>query len=171
MLIFTLSLACLPVLAQPRMMISMQIEDSVCPPDCPPPPEPRERKMLEAIRVTRMTDYLQLSNDQISKFFPKLKQMEEDQREMRRKHRVLVSQLEDLLVRKSGEKEIKAKLDSIDKLQKETFKNMERIHQELDTILTVQQRAMWRVFDENFDEEIRKMILQVKERGYRRMKP
>jgi len=171
-LISALLFIALQVMAQPRMMITMQIEDSVCPPECPPqPPEPRERRMLEAVRVTRMTEYLQLSNDQIAKFFPKLKQLEENQREMRRKHRALVVQLEELLVKKSNDKEIKAKLDSIDKLQKETFKNMEKMHLELDTMLTVQQRAMWRVFDENFDEEIRKMIIQVKENGYRRMRP
>jgi hypothetical protein len=159
----------LPIMAQPRMMITMEIEDSICPPECPPsPPEPRERRMLEAVRISRMTEVLKLTNDQISKFFPKLKQMEQDQREVRKKHRVMVAQLEELMAKKASEKDIKAKLDSIDKLQKETFRNMEKMHQELDTILTIQQRAMWRVFDENFDEEIRKMIIQVKEKKYRR---
>jgi len=126
--------------------------------------------MLEAVRVTRMTEMLKLSNQQISKFFPKLKQMEEDQREVRRKHRALVAQLEDLMIRKAKDQELKVKLDSLDKLQKETIKNMEKVHQELDAMLTVQQRAMWRIFDQNFDEEIRQMVIQVKEKRYRRVR-
>jgi len=170
MLILALSFISLPVLAQNRMMVMMQEYDSLCPPECPPPPEHRERRMLEAVRVTRMTEMLELSNQQISRFFPKLKQMEESQREVRKKHRALVVQLEELMIRKAKDQELKAKLDSLDKLQKETLKNMEKIHQELDAMLTIQQRAMWRIFDQNFDEEIRKMVIQVKEKRYRKVR-
>lgn len=168
-LILILLLISLPVVAQPRMMAMMQEYDSLCPPECPPP-EHRERRMLEAVRVTRMTEVLRLSHEQISIFFPKLKQMEDNQREVRKKHRVLVAQLEELMVRKARDKEIKAKLDSIYMLQRETFKNMEKIRQELDTMLTLHQRAMWRIFDENFDDEIRKMVIQIKEKRYRRVR-
>lgn len=163
-------LVSISVMAQTRMTITMQAYDSICPPEFPPPPEHRERRMLEAVRVSRMTEMLQLSNDQISKFFPKLKQLEDSQREVRKKHQVLVAQLEELMIRKAKDKEIKAKLDSISRLEKETFRNMEKIHQELDTMLTVKQRAMWRIFDQNFDEEIRRMVIQVKEQGYRRVR-
>lgn len=171
MLIFFLLVLSLSVMAQTRMTITMQAYDSICPPEFPPPPEHRERRMLEAVRVSRMTEMLQLSNDQISKFFPKLKQLEDNQREVRKKHQILVAQLEELMIRKAKDKEIKAKLDSINRLEKETFRNMEKIHQELDTMLTIQQRAMWRIFDQNFDEEIRRMVLQIKEKGYRRVGP
>lgn len=171
MLIFFLLVLSLSVMAQTRMTITMQAYDSICPPEFPPPPEHRERRMLEAVRVSRMTEMLQLSNDQISKFFPKLKQLEDNQREVRKKHQILVAQLEELMIKKAKDKEIKAKLDSINRLEKETFRNMEKIRQELDTMLTIQQRAMWRIFDQNFDEEIRRMVLQIKEKGYRRMGP
>jgi len=170
MLVLALLLISLPAMAQTRMTVMMQEYDSLCPPECPPPPEHRERRMLEAVRVTRMTEMLELSNQQISRFFPKLKQMEENQREVRKKHRALVAQLEELMIRKAKDKELKAKLDSLDKLQKETLKNMEKVHQELDAMLTIQQRAMWRIFDQNFDEEIRKMVIQVKEKRYRKVR-
>ena len=170
MLMLFLLFTSLPAMGQTRMTVMLQEYDSLCPPECPPPPEHRERRMLEAVRVTRMTEMLKLSNQQISKFFPKLKQMEEDQREVRRKHRALVAQLEDLMIRKAKDQELKVKLDSLDKLQKETIKNMEKVHQELDAMLTVQQRAMWRIFDQNFDEEIRQMVIQVKEKRYRRLR-
>ncbi len=169
LLILSLLLISLSVMAQTRMTVMLHEYDSLCPPEFPPP-EHRERRMLEAVRVSRMTEVLQLSNDQISKFFPKLKQLEENQRELRNKHRTLVAQLEEMMARKAKDRDLKAKLDSIDKLQKETFKNMEKIHQELDTMLTVQQRALWRIFDQNFDEEIRRMVIQVKEKRYRRIR-
>jgi hypothetical protein len=169
-LIFALSIISLPLLAQTRMTVMLQEYDSLCPPECPPPPEHRERRMLEAVRVARMTEMLELNNQQISKFFPKLKQMEENQREVRNKHRALVDQLEKLMIRKAKDQELKAKLDSLDQLQKETLRNMEKVHHELDAMLTIQQRALWRIFDQNFDEEIRKMVVQVKEKRYRRIR-
>jgi hypothetical protein len=170
MLILSLLLTSLPATAQTRMTVMLQEYDSLCPPECPPPPEHRERRMLEAVRVSRMTEMLELSNQQIARFFPMLKQMEENQREVRKKHRALVAQLEELMIRKARDQELKAKLDSLDKLQKETLKSMEKIHQELDAMLTIRQRAMWRIFDQNFDEEIRKMVIQVKEKRYRRVR-
>lgn len=170
MLMLSLLLISLPAMAQTRMTVMMQEYDSLCPPECPPPPDHRERRMLEAVRVARMTEMLELNNQQISKFFPKLKQMEENQREVRKKHRALVAQLEELMIRKAKDQELKVRLDSLDRLQKETLKNMDKIHQELNAMLTIRQQAMWRIFDQNFDEEIRKMVIQVKEKRYRRIR-
>lgn len=164
LLIACLALISLPAFAQ---QAPPPPPDAQCPMECPPPPEHKERKMLEAVRISRMTEALTLTDDQISKFFPKLKQLEENQRELRKKHRVLVERLETMMKNKAADRDIKSKIDSIDNLRKETYRNRERIFQELDTILSLQQRAMWRVFDENFDDEIRKMVMQSRERRFR----
>lgn len=155
-----------PLLAQPLPGPGRPGLDSLCPPDCPP--EPRERKMLEAVRITRMTEALNLSQDQIARFFPKLKQLDDDHRQMRRRHRDLVTRLEKMMQREVGEKDLRAKLDSIDRLRQESMMRMDRIHRELDTVLTLEQRARWRVFEENFDDEIRRMVMQAKEKRFRR---
>lgn len=155
-----------PLLAQPLPGPGRPRPDSLCPPECHP--EPRERQMLEAVRITRMTEALNLSQDQTARFFPKLKQLEDDHRQMRRRHRELVARLEEMMQRKVAEKDLRSRLDSIDRLRQESMMRMERIHRELDTILTLEQRARWRVFEENFDDEIRRMVMQAKEKRFRR---
>jgi hypothetical protein len=127
--------------------------------------------MLEAVRITRMTEALNLSQEQMASFFPKLKQLEDDHRQMRRRHQDLVARLEVMMQKRVGERELRAKLDSIDRLRQESLMKMDRIHRELDTILTLEQRARWRVFEENFDDEIRRMVMQAKEKRFRRTNP
>jgi hypothetical protein len=170
--IFLLVIFSTTAFAQPATEPSGNRANRTCPPtqQINRPQEHRERRMLEAVRITRMTEALDLTNDQMIKFLPKLKQLEDEQRDIRMKHRTMVIQLEGLMKKGSNEKEVKIKLDSIDNLRKESLINMEKIHQELDTLLTLQQRALWRVFDENFDKEIRKMVMQSREKSLREVK-
>lgn len=178
-------LACSIAAAQPRP--DDAFSEPPGPPGLVPPPGPpelwddkptyedscrmmKERKMLEAVRITRMQEDLDLSEAQIAAFFPKLKQTDEKVRKIGHRRRELLRQLEKLLEARAKEADLTAKLDEIDKLEQERFQTMRAGRQELDALLNPEQRSRWRLFADRFDSEIRGMLRDIRERKHRRMK-
>lgn len=152
-------------------------------PAAPPPaaPDPacplhneemdRERRMLEAVRITRMTETLRLSDEQIAKFIPRLKQIEERQRQLRQERAQRIQKLAEMLDRKVADKELKAQLDSLEKLERDEMQKTRQMMQGLDSLLTLEQRARWHVFNERFGEEIRQMVREIHRQRMERRPP
>jgi uncharacterized protein (DUF1778 family) len=124
----------------------------------------KERRMLEAIRVIRMTEVLKLTEEQVAKFLPRLKQIEERQRNLRQERARMVDQLAEMLDKPERQKELKPKLDELEKLEQEQMQRTRQLMRDLDTLLTVEQRARWRVFNERFGEEIREMAKEIRKK-------
>lgn len=141
--------------------------DAPCPPaePCPRNPEmEKERRMLEAIRVTRMTEALKLSEEQVAKFLPRLKRIEEHQRLLREDRARKLRQLADMLDKPEHQREIKVKLEELEKIDQEQTQKVRQMMKDLDTLLSVEQRARWRVFNERFDGEIREMVREIRKK-------
>jgi len=128
----------------------------------------KERRMLEAIRVTRMTEALKLTDEQVAKFLPRLKQIEERQRQLREDRARIIGQLAEILDKPERQKEIKPKLDELDKLETEQMQKTRQMMKDLDSLLTVEQQARWRVFNEHFDREIREMVKEIRKKRIER---
>jgi hypothetical protein len=141
----------------------------------PPNPEPggspnaltAPSRKLEALRIWRLTQELNLSEDQSAQFFPKLKQL----RELRQEHRVarqaLLGQLESLLeqvpVAPAG---LKSVLDSLNTIDENMRASESKLRQEIAGLLTIEQQARLYVFEANFDQQARRMIEQIqKDKG------
>lgn len=138
-----------------------------CPPDQPCPMNPemeKERRMLEAIRVTRMTEALRLTDEQVAKFLPRLQQIEERQRSLRQERARIIRQLAEMLEKSERLKDLKPKLDELEKLEQEQMQKNRQMMKDLDTLLSVEQRARWRVFNERFDQEIRDMAKEIRKK-------
>lgn len=149
----------------------------------PPPPPPltgdgkiaprdsanlsKERRMLEAVRISRLTEAVGLNEEQIEKFIPRLKRMEEQQRQLGEKHRQALEDIALLLESGAKDDQLKARLDELDRADAEKFNALRTGRNDLDALLTVGQRARWRVFNERFDREIRHMVRQLRERRMR----
>ena len=131
----------------------------------------KERRMLEAVRISRMTEELGLSDEQISKFFPRLRKMEEAMRELEHQRHKLIKEMDRQLQASAKEAELRTLVEQIDKLDAQKFQRMESDHAELDKLLTVEQRARLRVFNHHFDDEIRAMVRGIREKRMRQMKP
>jgi hypothetical protein len=137
--------------------------------DGPGPLEPgdshdKHRKMLEAMRITRMTEALELTDQQIAVFFPKLKEMEAGMSEMSQTQRRLISQLDSLLNAGAREPELKDMIARIENAEAEKWKNMKAFKAKIDGILTVKQKAKMLVFNQKFDEEIRDMVRDIRQK-------
>ncbi|MDI6741054.1 MAG: hypothetical protein QME74_11930 [Candidatus Edwardsbacteria bacterium] len=142
-----------------------------CDTACMPVRMGKERKMLEAVRISRMTEALDLSEEQIAKFFPRLRKMEEAMRSFDPQRDRLVADLEKLLAEKGKDSELKSRLDQIDKIEEQKLRRMLAGRADLDALLSVSQRAILRVFNQRFDEEIRSMVRNIRERRMKHIRP
>jgi hypothetical protein len=131
----------------------------------------KDRKMLEAMRIARMTEELQLTDRQIAEFFPKLKEMEASMRGMGKNQRKLINQLDSLLNAGAKEQELKAKMTQIENSEAEKWQQMRACKAKLDGILTVKQKARMLVFNQKFDEEIRDMVRDIRQKRMKQFKP
>ncbi len=126
------------------------------------PPAPNRK--LEALRIWRLTQELNLSEEQAMQFFPKVKRM----RELRQEHRVarqaLLDQLQTLLAQDPVEPAgLKTVLDSLNTID-ETMRESElKLRQEIADMLTIEQQARLCVFEATFDRQARRMIEQIRE--------
>lgn len=148
-----------------------------CPPDASFPPDqagPRgpemekERRMLEALRVTRMTEALKLTDDQVARFIPRLKQVEERHRQLRRDRARVLKGLGEILDKPERRGELRSKLEELDKLEREQVQGRLETMRSLDSLLTTEQQARWRVFNERFDQEIREMVKEIRKKRMER---
>jgi hypothetical protein len=130
----------------------------------PCPPWDKERKMLEAVRITRMTEALELTDKQIAEFFPKHKQLEDGLMQLGKTRQKYIGQLDSLLSAGGKEQELKAKIAQIENNEAERWQRMKAFKTYAAGILAVKQQAKMMVFIQKFDEEIRDMVRDIRQK-------
>ncbi len=125
--------------------------------------EPKE--LIETIRIWRLTEELNLSEDQAAKLFPKLKKIREVKREFKRKRREILKAIEKELKRKKPREDVlKKEIEDLNREDKEFREKEERLKEEIFEVLTIEQQARFLLFQERFDREIREMIKRIRHR-------
>jgi uncharacterized membrane protein len=117
------------------------------------------RRLIETIRIWKMTEALNLSEEQAARLFPKLSQLEATRREFRQRQHVLRGELAELLRQQPlREAEIKKKLEDLERAEVD-FRGRERaMKAELESILSLEQQARLALFVEQFEAELRRTI-------------
>jgi hypothetical protein len=133
-------------------------------------PRSNDRKMLEAMRITRMTEELKLTDKQIAEFFPKLKEMEANIKEMGKNQRTLIGQLDSMLNAGAKDQDLKAKMAQIDKAEAERWNQLKTSKAKIDGILTIKQQAKMLVFKQKFDQEIKDMVRDIRQKRMKQLK-
>lgn len=131
----------------------------------PPPPidEAKPKKLIETMRIWRMTEELDLSEEQISKFFPKLKSLDDAKEEFFTQRAGVVKDLAQLL--KSAKPSIAAvekKLGELEEVEQGFEKKRAKLKRDMRDILSVEQQARLVVFEFNFEREIKEIIRDIK---------
>ncbi len=126
------------------------------------------RRLIETIRIWKMTEALNLNEEQAAKLFPKLTQLEASRREFHKRQHLLRGELAELLKQRPlRDQEIKARLEELDRADAD-FKGRERaVKNELRSILSVEQQARFALFEERFDMEMRRTIQDLRLRRQR----
>ncbi len=135
-------------------------------PPAPGSPGPGEgRRLIETIKIWKMTEALELSEDQAAKLFPKLTQLEISRREFYRRQQLLRMDLTRLLKQRPfRDQDIKTRLDELDRAE-DDFKGRERaVKAELRSILSLEQQARLALFEERFEAEMRHTIQDLRQR-------
>ncbi len=123
------------------------------------------RRLIETIKIWKMTEALDLSEDQAAKLFPKLSQLEASRREFHRRQRLLRDELAELLKQRPlRDQDVKTRLDELDRTEAD-FKGRELvIRGEFRSILSLEQQARLALFEERFETEMRRTIQDLRQR-------
>jgi hypothetical protein len=122
------------------------------------------REVIEAYKVWKLTEALDLSEDQMPVFFAKLQKTEEELAESKQREREALRKMADLLASKEAdEAELSRALAQYEEMKREHREQAERMRRDAASLLSVRQRCQYAVFEERFRNELREMISRVRE--------
>src|SRR5574337_1313318 len=129
------------------------------------PGAPEGRRLIETIKIWKMTEALNLDADQAAKLFPRLAQLEASRREFHRRQQVLRNELAELLKQRPlQDEEIKARLDQLDRVETDFRGREQAIKGGLRSILSPEQQARIALFEDRFETEMRLTIQDLRKR-------
>ncbi len=120
------------------------------------------REIIEKLRIYKLTEILDLTEEQTTKLFPRLKEMRKTEQEFHRQRTELIKQMKDLITNNAREQELLKILNRYQELQKKRMITQTEEIENLRKILTPVQQAKFLIFQEDFEREIRELIREVK---------
>lgn len=145
--------------------VSGAMGQPLAPPPPGPPSAPEGRRVIETIKIWKMTEALNLDEDQAAKLFPKLAQLEASRREFHKRQRLLRDELTELLKQRPlRDEEIKARLDQLDRAEVDFRGHEQTIRGGLRSILSPEQQARLALFEDRFETEMRRVIQDLRQR-------
>jgi Rad3-related DNA helicase len=122
------------------------------------------RDMIEAYRIWKLTETLDLSEDEMPAFFSKLQQLEEKRQDLGKREQEAIEDIAHVLGREEvDEVDLAKALNRYDQIRRKRIDELEGLRQEALSMLTARQRCQFIVFEERFRKEIRHMIERVRD--------
>lgn len=147
----------------------------------PPPPgrwsgsHPEEmevrREKIEALRIYRMTEFLDLTEDQAVTFFPRLNAFENNIRQKQRQQMGLIQEIDNKIKDvnfKANEAEVKKYSRQLADMERELIKEKEKFIEELGTVLTPEQQLRYLIFEARFRERLIRSLNIIEEKEIKR---
>ena len=129
------------------------------PPDEGRPPKERLRKRIEIVRIWKLIETLELTEEQSMRFFPVLSASDRAKEEFKSERDRLLNRIAELVrAGDADEKELSAILDTLEQIRLHQFEAETAFLAEIDKILTVKQKAKLALFEKAFREEVRGLI-------------
>jgi Spy/CpxP family protein refolding chaperone len=123
--------------------------------------------LIETIKIWKMTEALNLDEDQAAKLFPRLAQLEASRREFYRRQQLLRNELAELLKQRPlQDEEIKAKLNQLERTEIDFRGREQAIKGGLRSILSPEQQARLTLFEDRFETEMRRVIQDLQRRRH-----
>ncbi len=134
-----------------------------------PSPEPRgpdtpePRKWIERVMLVTVIDELNLSEEQTAKFIPKFKEHQRLEQEFFKKRMEKFNELRELLHSdKISDEKLRIKIEEFERMRDDFQKRQTVLRKEMESILTIEQRARFLVFQADFERKIRDIIERVR---------
>jgi len=132
-----------------------------------PQPLPKEkvREQIETIRMWKLTEALDLSQEQSMRFFPLFNQWEREKRQLDLEGDRLLDEMK-LVLKKERlkEKEIRTLLERLEENRVRRGEGQKDFWLQASEILTLRQRAEYLIFQRDFERRIREIIKGIRER-------
>ena len=138
--------------------------------ESPQPFEKREkiRKRIELIRMWKLTEELDLTEETGAKLFPILHKYDEKWIKLKEEGRNIMNQLRKALKDEATpDEEIEAAMENMERNAIATSDLLRQQHKELKRVLSPRQRARFFLFQRRFQREIRRLIAEARERKVR----
>lgn len=126
--------------------------------------EQSPRDLIYAYKVWKLTDLLDLTDDQLPIFFSKIKKIDDREAEAGQDERDALKRVAHLLENDgAGDQDLAAALRSLDEAKARRAEEIRALRQDALSMLSARQRARFVVFEEQFREEMRQMIGRARE--------
>lgn len=115
---------------------------------------------IEMMKMWRMTEVLDLTEDQAQKFFPKYNIMIKELGELKRQQKDRIEKLRNAVKDEQNikEKDVDMTMNMFFDLEREKLKKKQKFIEDLGDILAPKQKARYVVFEVNLKEELRRSI-------------
>jgi len=117
------------------------------------------RKKVEAVRLARLTETLQLDEETAAKFIPAITAIEQKRRALMKENHEAIRELKVMLhATPPDEAKLKTAIDAIEKNRHEIFSLRDKEFSAAKDSLTVTQMARYLIFNQEFQQEMRGMM-------------
>lgn len=123
------------------------------------PAERNPREMIYAYKVWKLTDLLDLSEEQMPVFFARMKKIDDLELEVSETEREAARDIGRMLERgEVGDEELAQALRAYDETRSKRWEQLQAVRRDALSMLSVRQRCNYVVFEERFRDEMRQMI-------------
>ena len=136
--------------------------DEFAPPDEPGPISEEMLKKFRTMKMWKLTEELDITEDQAAKFFPKFNAFEDKVEEIRVKNNELLDKLRGYLIAAEEDKKINSIISDIEKNDEEILKLHKKFRDETGNILTTQQIGKLILFQHEFPKRFRESFQEKK---------
>ncbi len=120
------------------------------------------REIIEKVRIYKLTEALDLSEEQTVRLFPRLREIRKTEQEFHKQRIETIKKLKDLVKANAEEKEIAKVLNQLHDMQKDRMASQIKEMESLRQLLTPIQQAKFVIFQEDFEREIRDLIREIR---------
>lgn len=130
------------------------------PPVAPGVPGGPQGERIEMIKMWKLTESLDLSEEQAQKFFPRYNSLVKELEDLGKQQRDLMKGMGEMLKegKKVNEKELDRTVKQVTEIEKRKIDKKQQFVEGLGDILTPDQRAKYIVFEARFKRELRERI-------------
>ncbi len=117
------------------------------------------REAVEAYRIWKLTQMLDLSDEQMPVFFTKLREVDEREAALRRAELDALKDIKHLLAMDNvSEEQLETALAKYDEARKRRIDEVRKLRSDLMEMLTPRQRCQYVLFEERFRQDLREIV-------------
>ncbi len=127
------------------------------------PMDPDRRERIEALRIWKMTEFLDLTTEQAAQFFPKLKEFTKSIRDDRDRQRKIMIEIHKLVNDedyKSSHANVKKFAKQLSELEKSIITKKEAFIIDTGDVLTADQQMKYIIFENRFRNRLMRALYQ-----------